>query len=84
MDKKTQYNPLKNYIKITPFDEGVTPNKASKIARLLGYKNGTIHKVKNNKFHPCIDHDDFLIKYFNELKRNTHILNEKNKFVVKF
>ena len=81
---KNRYNPLDDYIKINPFMDGVTANKASKISRLLGYKYGTIHKVENNKFHPCIDHEDFLIKYFLELKKKMYVLNENNKIVVEF
>jgi len=62
---------LVTILRVSPMDKGVSAFKASKIAVLLGYKEGTIHQVKDRLFHPCINHEDFKRKYEEKLKNNS-------------
>jgi len=69
---------------ITPYDKGVSANKASKISRILGYEEGTIHRVKSNQYHPGINHDDFVRLYEELTTRMQPILTSEGKICVIF
>jgi hypothetical protein len=69
--KKISNRNLVSILRVSPNDKGVSAFKASKIAMLLGYKEGTIHQVKGRLFHPCINHEDFVKRYNEKLKNNS-------------
>lgn len=77
---------LVSILKISPDDKGCSAFKASKIAVLLGHKEGTIHRTKDRLWHPCIDNEDFRNRYETKLKNNnkTWIRYENNTFYILF